>query len=287
MHKILLTGATGTVGRELVRLLLERGVPVRVLVRRPRLAAAALGPKVEIHYGDLSQPATLPGAVEGAVKVFLLTPSSPEQVTLETNLVAAAVKAGTVRHLVKLSSLGAAEDSRVAMSRWHWQVEKRIEETGLPFTFLRPHNFMQNLLDFAPEIRAQRVFRAPMKSGKMSMVDARDVAAVAAVALTQGGHEGKVHRITGPERLSFAEAAERISQAIRRQVTYQNITEEAAREDMARAGWPQWLIEDQLELYRFFSAGRSMLLTDTVARVTGQPAIPFARFAKDYRVYFK
>jgi len=282
---ILITGATGTVGREVVRLCAEKGAQVRALIRSPEKAAEILGPSVELVRGDLKKPETLKCPLDNVDKIFLLTPSSPEQVEMEGNLIEAARRSG-IGHLIKLSSLDAKPDSAVAMSRWHWQAEQKLQQSGIPFTLLRPHNFMQNMLTFAPGIRSQGIFRAPMKNGRISMVDARDVAAVAAAVLTQEDHQGEVHRITGPRRLSFQDAAEKLSAALGRKVTYVDIPADVARRALLDAGTARWLADDLIELYRFFGAGRSKLVTDTVEKVARKTPISFDQFARDYAYAF-
>lgn len=283
---ILVIGATGTVGRELLRLLSGRGVQVRALVRHPEKAASIEAPGVEIVPGDLAQAETLNAVLKGIEKVFLLTPSSLQQVELEGNLVDAARRSG-VKHIVKLSSLGARENSPIAMSRWHWQAEKLVKQSGIPYTFLRPQSFMQNLLAFAPNVRQRGIISAPMKDGRLSLVDARDVAAVAVVVLMEASHEGKTYRLSGPEALSFRDIADQLSSALNQQIIYEDIPEETARRNLLNEGWPPWLVEDQIQIYRYFSANRSPLVTDTIAKVAHKGATTFQEFARDYSRAFR
>ena len=141
-------------------------------------------------------------------------------------------------HIVKLSGLGTALDSPLRSGRWHAQTERHIADAGLPFTYLHPPFFMQNLLRSAAVIAAQGVLVASMQAGKIAMVDARDVAAVAVAALTSDGHVGKTYTITGPEALSFQEVAQKLAAATGRPVTYQDVPLATVRQEMVAAGLP-------------------------------------------------
>ena len=283
---ILVIGATGTVGRELVRLLASRGTPLRALVRTPLRAEKITYTGVEVVFGDLSRPETLEPAFDGAEKVFLLTPSHPQQVDLEANAIAKAKQAG-VKYIVKLSTLGAREDSPIAMSRWHRQAERLVEQSEMVCSFLRPQHFMQNIMTFASGIREQGTLRAPMKSGRMSLVDARDVAAVAAILLTKPRPDNKIIRITGPERLSFQDLADILFDALGKVIRYEDVSEEAWQAEWRQAGHDDWLIDDQIEIFRQFRDLQSPMVNDTVERITGRTPRTFADFVRDHAFSFR
>ncbi|MBI4397005.1 MAG: SDR family oxidoreductase, partial [Elusimicrobia bacterium] len=232
---ILVTGATGTVGSEVVRRLSALGVPFRAMTRHPekaaRLRQIAGGTRLEVVKGDMARPETLDGAVAGVDAVFLLSEAHPRQVEMQGHIVNAAKRAG-VRRMVKLSVLGADETSPLAVGRWHRTTEKQIESSGFSFTHLRPHYFMQNLLAYAPAIAKRGVFHAPLGDGKISLVDVRDIAAVAARVLTEKGHEGKAYDVTGPEAISFHEAAAKLSKALGREVAYRDVPADNAERGM-------------------------------------------------------
>ncbi len=283
---ILVIGATGTVGRELVRLLASRGTPLRALVRTPLRAEKITYTGVEVVFGDLSRLETLEPAFDGAEKVFLLTPSHPGQVDLEANAIAKAKQAG-VKYIVKLSTLGAREDSPIAMSRWHRQAERLVEQSEMVCSFLRPQHFMQNIMTFASGIREQGTLRAPMKSGRMSLVDARDVAAVAATLLTKPRPDNKIIRITGPERLSFQDLADILFDALGKVIRYEDVSEEAWQAEWRQAGHDDWLIDDQIEIFRQFRDLQSPMVNDTVERITGRKPRTFADFVRDHAFSFR
>ena len=282
---ILIIGATGTVGRELVKLLATRGIPLRVLARDPARAKAIVLPGVEIAVGDLATPETLAPAFTGIAKLFLLTPSSPKQVMLEFKAIEKAKQAG-VKHVVKISTLGAKEDSPISMCRWHRQAEIMVEKSGIEHTFLRPQHYMQNFLAFAPIIRAEGILRAPMETGRMGLVDARDVALVAAEMLTQPHPNERILRITGGEQLSFQNLAEHLSRAVGKSIVYKDIGEDVCRAELKNSGFEDWLIEDQIQIYRMFNGLLTPLVNDTVERVTGKKPRSFLQFALDYAPVF-
>ena len=204
---ILVTGATGTVGRELITQLTASGTRVRGMSRYPE--RAGLPADVEMVRGDLGRPETLGPAVDGAERVFLLA-GGPDGPMHEANLVAAAMRAG-VRHIVKLSVLAAGHDGDDPITRWHLAGERTIEASGLAWTFLRPGAFMANALMWADTIREQGTVYAPYTTARTAPIDPFDIAAVAARVLTQTGHEGRAYSLTGPELLSPPERADEMT----------------------------------------------------------------------------
>jgi uncharacterized protein YbjT (DUF2867 family) len=278
---ILVTGASGLVGGVVVRQLAAQGVPLRALVRSPDQAAALAGPTVQTVVADFARPDTLGPLLEGVTRAFLVSHHDVRQVELQGNFVEAARRAGPV-HVVKLSGLGTAPGSPLRSGRWHAETEAQIRAAGLPWTFLHPPYFMQNLLRAAPAIAARGVLAAAMKDGRIAMVDARDVAAVAAAALTVPGHAGQTHVITGSEAVSHAMAAAVLSQAVGRPIVYRDIPLGALREQLVAAGVPPWLVEVRMEFTSVLREGFAAGVTDTVARVTGRPPRTLAEFAAEH-----
>ena len=282
---ILVTGATGRTGRELVKLLASTGIPVRAAVRDRTKAADLATLAVEIAVADLGKPETLTRLFDGVTKAYLTSAPDPQQVTLHSNFIRAAKQAG-VKHIVRQSVRGADPESPVKIGRWHAASQKELEDSGIAWTHLQPVYNMQNFLRFAPSIQSKAAFYAPMKDGALSMVDARDIAAVAAATLAGDGHDGKTYGITGPEALTFADAAVQLSAALGKPVRYVDLIPADARPAMLKMGMPEWYVEDLLGFYGFYSTGAGAAVSDVVARFTGQPGRTFRQFAEDYRSDF-
>lgn len=281
---IAVAGATGTVGGELVRRLAARGATVRALSRDP--ARGEELPGVEWVAADLAERDRLAGILAGAVRLFLLTGNGEGMVRLQTNAIAAAKSAG-VRHLVKLSALGASDHSKSVIGLWHKNIERALEGSGLAWTSLRPHVFMQNLLDQRDSIRAEGRIYSAAGDGKVPFVDTRDIAAVAAELLTGGGHEGERPVLTGPETLSYDQVAEILSGVLGREVTHVAETDDQAWTRLRRAGHPPWHAAAQIALYGYQRAGGpTARVSNAVERLTGRPATSFERFARDHAEAF-
>lgn len=283
---ILVTGATGLVGGAVVRQLAAQRVPLRALVRSPEKAAALADPTVETAVGDFARPETLGPALRGVTRALLISHHDARQVELQGNFVEAARRAGPV-HVVKLSGLGTAPGSPLRSGRWHAETEAQIRDAGLPWTFLHPPYFMQNLLRAAPAVAAHGILTAAMKDGRIAMVDARDVAAVAVAALTKPGHAGQTYVITGPEALSHAMVAAILSGAIGRPVTYRDIPLDALREQLVAGGAPSWLVDVRMEFATVLREGFAAAVTDAVARTTGRPPCTLAAFAAEHAAEFR
>ena len=282
---ILITGATGTNGREIVQQLSAKGVRARAMVRKWEDVKLPRTLNVEFVNGDFHDASSLDAALAGVEQAFLLSPSSAEQVAREANFIRAAKRAG-VRHVVKFSILGAAPNSPSRLIRRHGEAEKMLEDSGIVFTMLRPHYFMQNLLWYINDIKSQNVFHASLpETYRHSHVDARDNAAVAVAALTESGHESEVYHITSSEALTYREVAEILSQAIGKEVRY-----DSSRENYAKYLKKLGLDADEvLELDACVAngIGDGSAVTNTIFELTQQQPIRFMQFANDYSQAFK
>jgi uncharacterized protein YbjT (DUF2867 family) len=282
---ILITGAPGRIGGATLKQLSTRGFPVRALVRSAEKAALVANAQVETVIGDLAQPRSLEAALDGITAALLVSPLDPYQAELQGNFIEAAKRAGRP-HVVKISGLGTALDSAVRSGRWHAQTEKHLAEAGLPYTHLRPPFFMQNILRFAPTIRAQGEFTGSLGQGKVAMIDVVDVAAVAATALTTTVHVGKVYTLTGPEALSYGDVAAMLSRILGRSVIYRDVPFALTRERLIASGMPAWHVDVQTDFNAALSAGHAATVTDTVEVVTGRPARPLERFIREHLALF-
>jgi uncharacterized protein YbjT (DUF2867 family) len=282
---ILVTGATGNNGLELVRQLTALGQRVRALVRDASDSAKLKGLNVELAAGDFEQPQTMQTALQGADKAFLLTPVAERFVQWQKDFIAAAHRAG-VKHLVKFSGMGAGANTKAELLRLHHETDVVLQNSGVPFTILQPNSFYQNMLSSIGTIKSQGRFYLPLKDAPQSTVDIRDICAVAAKVLTSSGHEGKTYVITGPEALTFQQVAEKLSSVVGRKVEYVDVALSAAADGMSKSGMPEWNVRTVTELLGYFASGAAATVTDTIPRVLGRPAISFEQFAKDYRAAF-
>jgi len=284
--KIALIGATGTVGRLLAAALTTRAVAWRALVRDPPRARGLLGTAGELAAADLARPETLPGALEGVERLYLATDVQPDTVALQRAAIRAAREAG-VRHVVKLSNLGADPRSDFLNARWHGESERELEASGLAWTFLRPHYFMDNLLVYAPALKAGGELFGPAPATRISPIDARDIAAVGAAALCEPGHEGCAYDLTGPAGVSFGEIAAGVSTALGRPVRVVALPPAEMRRRLVAAGRPDWYAGTLALLYGMYEAGGWDAVSDAVARVRGRPPIAFPQFLADHARAFR
>lgn len=283
---IVVTGATGATGSEVVRLLAAKGVRVRALVRDPSRMKRAGGPAVEVVTADLEKPLSLDPVFRGADKVYLVSSPAAEQAVLHGNAIDAAKRAG-VKQVVRQSILGSNASSTNGLLRVHGEADDRLSRSGLSFTILRSNSFFQNTLLHAETIATSGAIYAPAKDGVASMIDMRDLAVAAAAVLTSDTHSGRIYDLTGPRAIGYAEIAESIGRAIGKPVRYEDVPTAAAREAMIGMGLGEWLVESLLDLYAGWATGRHADVTEFQTRITGKPPRPFEEFAKDYAAAFR
>jgi uncharacterized protein YbjT (DUF2867 family) len=264
---LLVTGATGNIGRELARELDSKGAKFRVLVR-DAARAAGLPERAERVVGDLGDPATLMPAFAGVDSLFLLVPGIGTDHT--AHAIAAAQTAG-VRHIVYLSSYAVIGDPMPAMGRWHHEREQMIRACGIPATILRPCGFMTNALDWLPTIREGGFVLDPVGPGRAAPIDPADIAAVAALALTEDGHQGKQYALTGDEAFTVAEQVRILAEAIGRDIEVRDVATpaEAVRFRYPN-GAPQALADAIIEGLTLMRADTTGFRTDTVEQLLGR-----------------
>ncbi len=283
--KILVTGATGNVGGALLQMLAPMDVSVRALVHNEEKAQGIRDTGVEVVVGDLMQPETLAAAFEGVDKVFLSTPVSPDAAKMASNAIAAAKQAGNP-HVVRLSEASPEPVSALRHAPLHAQVNVELKESGLPYTLLKPNMYMQNIMLAAQSIASDGAIYLPFKEGRLGMIDIRDVAEIAAKALTSDGHEGETYELTGPESISINEVASAFSKVLDKDVNYMNVPMEAARESMLGMGFPEWVAEAFCEYFQNYSEGGGSSVTGDFERLTGKSARAIGTFAQEFAGYF-
>jgi uncharacterized protein YbjT (DUF2867 family) len=279
---VILVTTAGKVGSETVRLLRQRDMPVRVLVRDPARAKTLAEAGVQAAVGDLDVPASIDEAMTGAETVVLVSPAVPAQ---ELNVIRSAARAGAV-HVIKATSKASAH-SPIARRRWQAEIEAGLAASGIPHTLLRSNAYMQNVLMLAPAITATSSFGSAAGKGRSGMVDARDVAAVAAeIAASPSAHAGKTYWLTGPELISNYDVAAVLSRLLGRALTYRELTFEENRDAMIRAGVPAPIAEMNAQAFSLTAEGDAEWVTDDVPSLLGRPARSFEQFAADNATTF-
>lgn len=280
---ILVTGATGNIGRPVLLALVQAGESVRVLARDPARVEDH-GPLVEVVVGDLDQPDTLPPALVGVDKVFLLAPG-PNVPAQDAAMIDAAAAAG-VRHLVMVSSLG-AEVGGVGGGRAHMPGEALLKASTMDWTILHPSEFMTNTLWWAETIRMAGSIFVPTGSGRVGFIDPADIGQVAAAVLLGDGHEGRTYRLTGPESLSTADIAALIGQVRGEPVGHVDVSDEAFEQAMVQAGMPAGLIAMQVEYCAAVRAGRVDIVADGVSELLERPPGSYADWLAENAALFQ
>jgi uncharacterized protein YbjT (DUF2867 family) len=282
---ILITGATGTVGSEIVKRLSARGEQVRAVTRDLHKAEANRLPHVQFVQADFDESDSMRRTCSGVEHAFLLTNSSERAEQQQIAFVEVARKSG-VRHVVKLSQLHADTNSPGRFLRYHAAVESAVQAAGLSFTFLRPNLYMQGLLNFRQSIKEKRAFFAAAADARVSAVDVRDLADVAVAALTGSEHNNKNYSLTGPEGLTFGEMAKQLSVALGRLITYVDVPPEAMRSALTALGFPAWQVDGLLEEFGMYRRGEAAGVESGVCEALSRTPRSFAEFARDYASLF-
>jgi uncharacterized protein YbjT (DUF2867 family) len=274
---ILVTGATGNVGRNVVEQLLAEGQQVRALSRRPEQAGLPEG--VEVLRGDLAEPDTLPAAVAGVDRAFLFPVHGQLPAFLD-----AARHAG-VRHVVLLSSLAVSQRSDNLLGRTHADSERVVAESGIPWTVLRPGAFMANDLRWAPGIRSAGVVRAPFGAAVTAPIDERDIATVAVRALLDDGHAGRTYELTGPEPLTQVDRVRILGEVLGQDLRFAEQSRDEARQQMTAVA-PAELVDALLDTFAA-AVGAQAPVRPTVAEVTGRAPSRYAQWAAHHAAAFR
>ncbi|SMG53031.1 NmrA family NAD(P)-binding protein [Paracoccus sp. J56] len=276
-RRTLVTGASGLIGRPVAEALAGAGLPVRAGYRsRPVEIPGAEAVRIDAGTGE-----GLTAAMEGMDQLFLLVGDMPGQTEAELRVVDAAIEAG-VGHIAKLSTWG-AESEAFSIARIHRPVERAIEEAGIACTFLRPNCFMQNFHTYYRDMIAHTgTVRLPCDDAIVSFIDARNIAAAAACVLADAAWRGRAYDLSGPEGLTYDQAAALLVTPRGEPVRYVNITDEECRSEMIAAGFAAAYAEDIVELCRYYRTGAASRVTSAVQDITGRPASSFETFAADH-----
>lgn len=287
--RILVTGATGTVGSLLVRELSRKGESARAAVHSQAKAGRIAEASVEIFEMDFGDKASVDSALKGIEKVYLITPFGPAQAEM-ANFFVDRAKAAGVSYIVRQSVFG-ADTEAITLLRQHRTTEAHIEGSGIPWTHLRPNAFMQNFVNYMGEaIRTTGRIYLPLKTARVSYIDCRDIASVAAELLVgepKAGRVGRAYSLTGPAPYSLDDAAASIAKASGRPVQYVDAPPADAKTGMRAAGMADWAIEAMMELYEFQREGRGEAVSKSVEEVTGKKPFSLDEFTREYARAFK
>jgi uncharacterized protein YbjT (DUF2867 family) len=284
---ITVTGSTGTIGSELVRLLSSRGTPTRAVFRdasKIQPLPAVVWVQADLHDSRLLEP-----LLAGTTRLFVLSGNESGFGKLQIETLRAAERLG-VTHVVKLSALGASNHSNSAIAREHWEVEQALQQTAMTWTILRPHAFMQNWLgELTESVRHEGVIHSPIGDGKVPFIDTRDIAAVAAEALRDPeAHAGRRYFLTGGEAVGYADLAAALSEVTGKTVTYRPISMDEARVRMKARGFSPAMTDAMLAIAAYQKAGGpTATVAESVARILGRPPRTIRDFARDYANHFK
>ena len=267
---ILVFGASGQIGGELISLLSAEGVPAVAVTRS---SSGRLLPGIRWVQADLSQPASIDGLFAGVESMFLLTGNHPDMARFQITAIQAAAAAG-VDYVVKLSALGASDHTKLPIGRAHYEAESVLVASGMRWTMLRPHVFMQNLFGQAAAIAREGRIVASSGDGRIPFIDTRDIAAVAAAALRRPGFDGQKYILTGPEALSYYDIARILSDVIQRPVEYHDLSLNDERDLTTLAGHQR-------------AGGKTAMVHDSVRQILGRAPRSFAEFATDYGDVFR
>ena len=279
-QKTLIIGATGRVGMELARLLVEKGEAVRAATRSPSTAPVRLPRTAEVAEFDFDRPETFAPALGGVARVFLMARPGDNHADKVAMPFIDLAKKGGVRLIVNLTAMGVEQDDTFTLRL----LEKYVEASGIPYVHLRPNWFMQNFNSgpMLSDIRATGGLHLPASDAKLSFIDVRDIAAVGLAALTEPRHAGKAYTLTGGEALDHYEVVGILSRAAGKTITYVPLSEEAARAALNKTGVPGDLIERWTKFYRIVRLGLCAPVTDDAESVLGRPTITFEKYARDY-----
>ena len=280
---ILITGASGNVGKEVLKQIAASGAKVRAAFQTVSKAAAAPS-GVEIVTMDYNEPSTIQASLKGVERVFLVGPPTPNLPALERKAIDE-IKQSGVRHVVNLSAMGGRD---AIVPRQHADSEDYIKSSGVAYTFLRPNGFMQNFVTYnGATINSQNAFYGSQGDGQVSHIDLRDIAAVAVKTLTEDGHEGKAYTLTGPEALGNARVAEILSDDTGREIKYVDLPPEQFKQALLGAGLPEWSVDALNDLQQFYRRGGASAVTDDVQKLLRRKPISFEQFSRDYAQAFQ
>lgn len=284
---ILITGATGDISSGIIRHLKSSNHRLLALVRNPEAPKAKELELdgAELRVGDLDKPWTLETAFRQAQTVWILTPPGPRAPEQSSNALWAAKQAGA-KHVVRMSAIGASHTAPTINGRLHGLSDAEVIGSGIPYTIMKPHFFMQNLLGAAQGIIENGQINFPLDDARMGLIDSRDISEFAACVLNTSGHEGKVYTITGPESISMNKVSEAVGASIKKRVDYVPATIEDTWRTMVKFGIDEWTVNLLCDYFKAYSANWGDFVTTDFHSVVGKQARSIIDFARDFSTAF-
>lgn len=282
--KILVTGATGNIARGVIPALVQGGASVRAYVRAPAKASNLEKMGVELAHGDFSKRDALNRAAEGVDAILAITPAGPDAAVQGEAVLNAALNSGSP-YYVRISAIGAAPDAPTENGRLHYQSDELLISSGLPYTILRPHFFMQNLFGSVETINADGNMFWGMGDGKLGLIDVRDIVDCVVSLLLKGGHDNKVFTPTGPESISFHDMARIISSSLGKPVNYIPVSLDTVRDAILGLGWGEWGARIMVDYSRAYSENWGDFVNSDAETIIGHKSRSFQNFMDEVLVH--
>jgi uncharacterized protein YbjT (DUF2867 family) len=277
----LITGASNPIGYVICELLSKDKSPFRAAIHNVKKITSINKFTDDISNIDYHNFKTLNHAFSAVQKLFLLTPPDQKMIEMTKNAVLAAKENG-VSHIIKLSSFGANYQNESIIGGLHRESEKIIEQSGIRYTFLRPMNFMQNIVNqFGPMIKKYKEIILPCGAGKVSFIDSGDISRTVYAILTDEKHINKTYNITGKECLSFSEIAGILSDVLKRNISYRDVDEDTAIQVLKEMGYSDFNIKIALVNFRIIKENKRSMVINTVREITGEDPVTFRQYVKD------
>jgi uncharacterized protein YbjT (DUF2867 family) len=288
MKKILLTGATGNVGSQLVKNLEGKDLNLSVMVRNEELGKAKVFADSGINtvIGDFADKHSLQDALSGIDIAYLLVPGVQNMLDLARNFIEAAKSSG-VKRIVKQSVLGANQGASVEVPRIHGVIDDELIDSGIEYTIIKPNSFMQNFIGSAESIKSQNAVYFNFGDGKFSAIDVRDIAACTAATIVEEEHANKIYELTGISAIGGIDFANALSNVLGRKINYVAVSDEDAKKTMLGFGMDEWLVDNLIGFGQIFANNWAGTVTSDVFNLTGKQPISIEQFVKDFADYFR
>lgn len=281
MFTLFITGSTGKVGKEVVKLLIRENVTIKALIRNQERAEWLKSQGIIPVPGDMDDITTYQDTLNNVDKLLLIGPDHPDQITREQPLIDAARHAG-IKHIIKVSAFVAGLTPPVSIGKQLSEIELHLKNSGIPWTIIRPFMFMQNFLEFSKLIKANKLFAGPFGKGRVNMVDTRDVAELIRKVVLGHGYEQQTLEVTGPSPLSFYDAARILSEETGNKIRFLSVPPFLAGMAMRQEGISKWEVIMRLELFKVLKSGVEDHTNNTFMEITGRPPKTFRDFVKDH-----